>query len=593
MAYSFSEHIGNGSISTFTFTFIGPDNGFFREEDIKVEVDGVEKSFILSGPTQVTLDEAPADQAKIRIMRVPDDTAPYTDFQRGNAFGKTNINRSFQQQLYVAHRFMDGFKVNGYYEKQDLSLGSHKIKDLADGTDPKDAVNVDQVLALYGSNEQNKIDAEAAAAAAEVAKDSAEDSADAAAISATSASNSSTAAADSASTASTYSDAAEASADAAALSAANAAASESSVHADAVAATDAAAEAYQSKLDAAYSAAAASTNGGIAYTQAQLAEGHADDAEASAAAASASASTASTKAAEASDSADAAAASAIAAANSATDAEDAANSIELVNPDWNATSGYAEILNKPNVYSTPTEVLDAVKQVDGDTCGLAAQTAARWSTTRYLIPSGDFTGTSAAISGAASTMINYTMKEDKFVDHVVTNVSPVTPAGTNMLVTKNASTGKLDYISPGALYFQRDCIPSDDETVTTTDGSVHLKFSNKIKDPYSVTDNDTFTCLLSGLYTFSVVAAFTGVIYGSVTSVGLNMFAGGKVHRREYAIPYGITAARIHSLSLTINVFLTAGQTVEVFLEKWGGGSLTYLGNNRSSWSGYCVSFEF
>lgn len=146
MAYSFSENTGDGTTTTFPFTFVGPDNGYFNEDDIFVEVDGVDTPFTLTGPTQVTISPAPVAGAKIRTIRKPDDTAPYTDFQRGNSFGKTNINRSFQQQLYLLHRIIDGFKEDGYYEKQNLSMGTnYKITDLAVGEDDTDAATVGQL----------------------------------------------------------------------------------------------------------------------------------------------------------------------------------------------------------------------------------------------------------------------------------------------------------------------------------------------------------------------------------------------------------------------------------------------------------------
>ena len=145
MAYSFSEGTGNGVVKTFPFSFTGPDKGYFDARMIKVEVDGLEVEFTITGPTQVTLASAPTDGAKVRILRKPPTNAPYTDFIRGNSFGKENINRSFEQQLYITHRIMDGFREPGYYEKQDLSLGSYRIKQMADAIEAGDAVTKRQL----------------------------------------------------------------------------------------------------------------------------------------------------------------------------------------------------------------------------------------------------------------------------------------------------------------------------------------------------------------------------------------------------------------------------------------------------------------
>ena len=99
MAYSFSENTGNGQIVTFPFAFSGPDYGYFDESEISVSVNGVDTEFTLSGPSQVTLAEAPAIGAKVLIYRKTLADNPYTDFERGNSFGKNNINRSFQKNL--------------------------------------------------------------------------------------------------------------------------------------------------------------------------------------------------------------------------------------------------------------------------------------------------------------------------------------------------------------------------------------------------------------------------------------------------------------------------------------------------------------
>ena len=179
MSYSFSENTGDGTTKTFPFSFTGPDNGYFDNNSIKVEVNGVRtEDFTLTGPTQITFTTAPDDGAKVRILREPDVNAPYTDFSRGNAFGKDNINRSFQQQLYIAHRYMDGFKDEGYYEKQDLSLGGYKIRDIADGTLNTDVATVGQVGANNANTFLYMTRAETAADESEASAIASQDSAD-------------------------------------------------------------------------------------------------------------------------------------------------------------------------------------------------------------------------------------------------------------------------------------------------------------------------------------------------------------------------------------------------------------------------------
>lgn len=175
MGFSFSDDVGDGAQTTFIFAFVGPNNGYFDEDNIQVTVDGLPVAFELSGPNQITITgTAPALGAAVRIRRVQNKNAPYTDFERGNNFGKQNLNRSFNQQLFVSHEFLDGFKPDGYYEKQDLSIGNNKITDLADAVNPQDAATLFQLDDRIPSSFQYLVDAEAARDAAQVAQAGAE-----------------------------------------------------------------------------------------------------------------------------------------------------------------------------------------------------------------------------------------------------------------------------------------------------------------------------------------------------------------------------------------------------------------------------------
>lgn len=170
MAFSFTQHTGDGETTTFSFSFVGPGNGYYEEDQIKVYLDDVDTNFTLSGPNQITLDEAPVEGVSIWIKREPDITDTYTNFARGNNFGKDNINRAFQQMLYLVQRIQDGFKEVGYYQKQDMNLGSFKITNLAEGTDDTDGVNKAQLdVVSTAATEQASL----AASYADAASDSA------------------------------------------------------------------------------------------------------------------------------------------------------------------------------------------------------------------------------------------------------------------------------------------------------------------------------------------------------------------------------------------------------------------------------------
>lgn len=171
--FSFVDDVGDGVETAFPFAFVGPDNGYFRTSDIEVTVDLVPVTFTVTGPTQITTTVPPALGAKVRIRRIQETDEPYTNFERGNNFGKANLNRSFQQQLFLTHELLDGFKPDGYYEKQNLSLGSYNITDLADGVNPQDAATLSQLDDRIPSSFQYLVDAEAARDAAEAAEDQA------------------------------------------------------------------------------------------------------------------------------------------------------------------------------------------------------------------------------------------------------------------------------------------------------------------------------------------------------------------------------------------------------------------------------------
>ena len=143
-AFSYTPHTGDGVTKAFPFTFVGPEGedgliGYWNETQISVTVDGEPVLFEVTGPSQVTLDVAPPLASQVLVKRSIDPSAPYSAFKRGNEFVKRVLNRSFQYILYLVQSAYDGFKPDGYYEKQDLSLGNNRITDLADPVEFQDA----------------------------------------------------------------------------------------------------------------------------------------------------------------------------------------------------------------------------------------------------------------------------------------------------------------------------------------------------------------------------------------------------------------------------------------------------------------------
>ncbi|HDT3156452.1 TPA: hypothetical protein QHL90_004276 [Escherichia coli] len=150
MSYTFTEHTANGTQTTFPFRFAGRDKGYLRASDILVEVrnDGVWNTvsgWTLTGTNQITFNVPPAANTKLRIRRVVEKEEPYAEFDRGVTLDMKSLNNSFIHLLEVSQELLDGFYPDGYFVKQDVSWGGHKITDLADGTNPGDAVNKGQL----------------------------------------------------------------------------------------------------------------------------------------------------------------------------------------------------------------------------------------------------------------------------------------------------------------------------------------------------------------------------------------------------------------------------------------------------------------
>lgn len=114
MAYSYVQYTGDGSTTSYTFSFTGQDQGYLRNSDIEVTVDDVSASFTFLSSNSIEFDNAPANGSTIIIRRVMPKSETYADFQRGNNFGQEVLNNSFLQLLYVVHELLDGWFPEGF-----------------------------------------------------------------------------------------------------------------------------------------------------------------------------------------------------------------------------------------------------------------------------------------------------------------------------------------------------------------------------------------------------------------------------------------------------------------------------------------------
>lgn len=153
MSYTYTQHTSDGVQVTWPFRFAGRDKGYLRASDIMVEVkteQGWEAldRWNLSGTNQITLNAPLADGVVFRIRRVVGKEFPYSDFDRGVILDMKALNGCFIQNLEALQEILDGFWPEGYYVKDDLNMGGHKITSLGDGVDAGDAVNKGQLDAV-------------------------------------------------------------------------------------------------------------------------------------------------------------------------------------------------------------------------------------------------------------------------------------------------------------------------------------------------------------------------------------------------------------------------------------------------------------
>ena len=142
--YTYVNHVGDGETTLFPIATAGGNIGYLRSSDIHGYVNDSEVSVYIdpASPHLVQISPAPALDSVVTIRRVMPRDVPYSDFERGNNFGHRQINNSFLQQLYLLQELLDGFLTTDDYMKGDINMGNHRITNLADPVDVKDAINM-------------------------------------------------------------------------------------------------------------------------------------------------------------------------------------------------------------------------------------------------------------------------------------------------------------------------------------------------------------------------------------------------------------------------------------------------------------------
>ena len=100
MAYPENTYTGNGSLTTYSFTF-----PYLEESDVKVSLDGVDQTttaYSLANATTVSFNTAPANGVAIRIYRETNVTAAQATFFAGSAIRAQDLNDNTLQTLYAS-----------------------------------------------------------------------------------------------------------------------------------------------------------------------------------------------------------------------------------------------------------------------------------------------------------------------------------------------------------------------------------------------------------------------------------------------------------------------------------------------------------
>lgn len=159
MSYTYTQHTSDGVQVTWPFRFAGRDKSYIRASDLHVEKkDGgtwvVEERWQLSGTNQITLNEPLPDGIIFRIRRIVGKEHPYSEFERGVVLDMKALNNCFIQNLQALQETLDGFWPDGYYVKNDLDMGGHRIINLGAGIEPSDAVNKSQLDSVDNKHDE-------------------------------------------------------------------------------------------------------------------------------------------------------------------------------------------------------------------------------------------------------------------------------------------------------------------------------------------------------------------------------------------------------------------------------------------------------
>ena len=99
MATTENNYTGNGILTSYNFSF-----PYIKKEDVKVTLDEIGTTdFTINDntPTQIDFNTAPGNNVAIRIFRETDTTATSSTFFPGSAIRAQDLNKNFEQSLFI------------------------------------------------------------------------------------------------------------------------------------------------------------------------------------------------------------------------------------------------------------------------------------------------------------------------------------------------------------------------------------------------------------------------------------------------------------------------------------------------------------
>lgn len=140
MAYSRQDAVSDGTLQVLDISI-----KYMRREDIVVLLDGVETDDwdwvgLLNSITFPAV--LPIGTAVTVVRRTRQDKVTH-EFAKGAQFTSTTMDADFRQMLYLAQEYTEGAGVKDFFN--DLDMHGFRVRNVADGTSPGDAVNLRQL----------------------------------------------------------------------------------------------------------------------------------------------------------------------------------------------------------------------------------------------------------------------------------------------------------------------------------------------------------------------------------------------------------------------------------------------------------------